>query len=112
MSESPGNIWLSLCLSLMAGLVVFVIFVLPAEFGRDPTGLGSLMGVRGMSGFDVAALSLESQDPVEDSVEFSLYPFESIEYKYELKQGQAMVYQWHAGAEVVFDAKSFDTLTP
>ncbi|MGK0222164.1 MAG: hypothetical protein ACI9ON_001402 [Limisphaerales bacterium] len=106
MSESSHNIWLSSGLSLLAAIVVFIVFVLPAEFGRDPTGLGTLMGVRGMSGYDVSALSLETRDPIEDAVEFSLYPFESIEYKYELNQGQAMLYQWRAGGEVVFDFHS------
>ena len=106
MSESNQSIWLTSALSLLAAVVVFVVFVLPAEFGRDPTGLGTLMGVRGMSGYNVSALSLETQDPVEDAVEFSLYPFESIEYKYELNQGQAMLYQWRADGELVFDFHS------
>lgn len=97
---------LSCALSLICAGLVFVVFVLPAEFGRDPTGLGEMMGLKGMSGFDVQALSVEDKRPVADEVEFPLYPFESVEYKYELDAGQALVYQWSAESAVVFDLHS------
>jgi len=103
---SSRSIWLSILGSFALALVVFLVFVLPAEFARDPTGLGKFLGIQGMSGFEVSALTLEAKPPLEDVVEFPLAPFESVEYKYELASGQAVVYSWQASGEVLFDFHS------
>ena len=92
------------CLAL--ALVVVVAFVLPAEYGEDPTGFGELIGIKGMSGYTVGALSAEEVHYKTDEVYFLLEPFESIEYKYTLAQGQSMVFSWDAPGEVVFDFHS------
>ncbi len=89
--------------SVVLALVALVTFVLPAEYGVDPLGVGEALGVKGMSGYTVSALSVESRTYHEDSVEFPLAPFESVEYKYHLDAGQSMVYSWRAEDEVVFD---------
>ena len=51
-------------------------------------------------------LSAEGGEFRSDYVEFPLSPFESIEYKYRLEAGQAMLYSWQAEGEVVFDFHS------
>ncbi|MEM7080304.1 MAG: hypothetical protein AAF513_16920 [Pseudomonadota bacterium] len=83
-----------------------VLFVLPAEYGIDPLGTGEMLGIKNMSGYQVAALTLESREAIADEIEFILDPFESIEYKYPLEAGQAVVYVWQADGELVFDFHS------
>lgn len=102
----PATLWTTTLLSLGVALVVLVTFVLPAEYGLDPTGIGGVLGIDGMSGYSVSALTEEEAGYQSDAVEFPLAPFESIEYKYLLNAGQAMVYSWSADDEVVFDLHS------
>lgn len=104
--DSGRRLTISVIVSLIAAVLVYFVFVLPAEFGRDPTGLGELMGLKGMSGFEVQSLITESQPPTQDQVEFPLAPFESVEYKYEMEAGQGLVYDWSASGEVLFDLHS------
>ncbi len=103
---SARNIVTTLLVSLLVAGVGLLIFVLPAEYDFDPTGLGQLLGVKGMAGYSVSALTLEEEASLKDEIEFTLGPFESIEYKYPLEQGQAIVYTWQATGEVVFDLHS------
>ena len=42
--------------ALVTAALALVLFVLPAEFDIDPTGLGESMGIKGMSGYQVGAL--------------------------------------------------------
>ena len=106
MVARPRSITVTLGASVVVASLALVLFVLPAEFGIDPTGAGEKMGIAGMSGYSVSALSKEPASYTEDYIEFLLAPFESIEYKYTLDAGQSMVYSWTAQAEVVFDFHS------
>ena len=95
MSEAtPDKLGLISLGSLGAAALALVLFVLPAEYDIDPTGAGELMGIKGMAGYSVAALSKQSGIYHRDSVPFPLAPFESVEYKYALEQGQSMVFTW------------------
>ncbi len=96
----------TLMLSIVVAALVLVLFVLPAEYNIDITGVGAKMGLTGMAGYQVSALSTENEGFVSDYVEFPLAPFESIEYKYTLGEGQAMMFEWQAEGEVVFDFHS------
>ena len=102
----PRSIAVTFSTSFVVAGLALVFFVLPAEYGVDPIGVGDALGITGMSGYSVSALSTESSDYAEDYIEFSLAPFESIEYKYTLGAGQAMVYSWSTEDEVVFDFHS------
>ena len=93
MSEAtPDKLGLISLGSLGAAALALVLFVLPAEYDIDPTGAGELMGIKGMAGYSVAALSKQSGIYHKDSVTFPLAPFESVEYKYALEQDQSMVF--------------------
>lgn len=43
------NILISTIVALVAAIVALLVFILPAEYGIDPTGLGRVMGIEGMS---------------------------------------------------------------
>lgn len=89
---------------LLASLLAFIlaaailsVFILPAEFNRDPLGVGEALGIAGLS--EPAAVSVETVNKEEgafhqDSVSFQLLPFEFVEYKYPLTKGSSMLYRW------------------
>ena len=98
---------------LVAGLVL-VMFVLPAEYGVDPLGTGARTGLLelGVTGQQVDALNaaaaagtsgaapiIVAQERAfhEDTMAFPLKPGESIEYKYRLEQGEALLFSWSTG---------------
>ena len=102
---------LRLCIgALIAAVLAMVLFVLPAEYDIDPTGLGETMGIKGMSGYQVGALTTQSSGVHQDRASFWLAPFESVEYKYTLAEGQSMVFDWRAvsalPADVIFEMHS------
>ena len=105
-SRPTKHLWLSVALSFVVAFIIFLVFVLPAEFGKDPSGLGELMGIDGISAYNVGVLSVEDKKPVSDEIVFTLEPFESIEYKYVLGEGQSLIFFWEADGEVVFDFHS------
>ena len=82
---------------------IFFAFVLPAEFGVDPTGIGGALGLTGLAGAPAADVYRTETALVEDARRFELAPFESIELKYDLVAGDGLVYAWTASGEVFFD---------
>ncbi|MEK7259214.1 MAG: hypothetical protein AAB211_05385 [Pseudomonadota bacterium] len=87
---------------LIAGTVL-VVAVLPAEFGIDPLGVGRALGLQELA--DASEGPLEAQTMVHraDTVEFVLGPFQSLEYKYRLAEGNSMIYSWQATGALVYD---------
>jgi hypothetical protein len=45
-------------IALVVALIVLVVAVWPAEYGKDPTGIGSLLGITGMSGGATQTIAL------------------------------------------------------
>lgn len=99
---------------LVAG-VVLVIAVLPAEYGVDPTGIGRRLGLMAMSDVQksldafqagrgaatgAATLAPQEREYQQETVEFKLGPRDSIEYKYRLDKGEALLYSWKASGLV------------
>jgi hypothetical protein len=104
--------------ALAVAAVVLVSFVLPAEYGVDPIGIGRATGLTDLyaagAGLGDPAPAVITADPAGplvpqkadykvDSMSFTLAPNQSIEYKYELADGAGMVYTWKATGEVEFD---------
>ena len=81
-AATPDRLGLISLGSVVAAGLALVLFVLPAEYDMDLTGAGELMGIKGMAGYSVAALSNQPTTYHKDSVTFPLAPFESVEYKY------------------------------
>jgi hypothetical protein len=105
--------------ALVAAAAIVTMFVLPAEYGIDPTGVGKATGVlkiaepgpsielqRGMKRTGVLTPSetpLPAEPGASDTYEITLAPFGAIEMKYEITQGQQMVFHWQASAPVHVD---------
>ena len=86
-----------------AATALFVLLVLPAEFGKDPTGVGRLLGLTGLAGTAPEDVHRTATAMAADDRTFELAPFESVELKYDLAADDGLVYAWSADGEVVFD---------
>jgi len=104
--RSPQKILAACGASLLTATAILVIAVLPAEYGLDPLGTGAALGLMGLSGEETSAIQSQKQPWHNDSFEFKLAPFESLEYKYRLEKGAAMVYSWQADDDVLFEMHS------
>ena len=95
----------SLGAAALAALVLFTV-VLPAEFGYDPLGTGQARGVAGLSRDVTSTLARQEDRFLTDKMRFTLSPFESVEYKYRLEEGDSMLYDWTATGEVLYELHS------
>lgn len=119
--SSSRRPWLiALILAVIAALVA-VLFVLPAERGWDPTGVGEMTGLtkiaepenaeleRGMARMEneeVLVLIDQRPEPIEgvqDVWEYELAPFESIEFKYTIPEGEPIAFRWEGTAPLDYD---------
>jgi hypothetical protein len=103
---------------LVAGLLL-VTAILPAEFAVDPLGVGAKLGLMdlGTVGKQVEALTASAGSSAsqavllvpqekpfnQETVTFELAPHGSIEYKYRLDKGEALLYSWKTPAPVDFE---------
>lgn len=103
---------------LGAGLILVAV-VLPAEYGVDPLGAGRKLGLTAMSdvqknleAFEATRTGSAEGAPIiapqersyqQETVEFKLNPRDSIEYKYRLEKGEALLYSWKATAPVHYE---------
>lgn len=122
-SELPSKRKLAITtlVSLAVAMVILVTIVLPAEYGWDPLGTGEALGVTAISR-PIAAEAVAAPEgatavtPVADGpigryassykndvIEFTLGPYEYVEYKYHLEAGATMLYSWQASAAVIHD---------
>ena len=97
---------------------IVILFVLPAETGFDPLGTGKATGLdkianpdnpeleRGMQRTGVLMLAETRPEPapgITDVWEYELAPFESIEFKYTLPEGQPVTFHWEASEPLNYD---------
>jgi hypothetical protein len=103
---------------LIAGLIL-VGAVLPAEYGVDPLGIGRRLGLTAIgdvqkqiaafetsrsAGTGGAPIVAPQERPYQhETVTFTLGPRESVEYKYRLAKGQALLYSWSASIPVNYE---------
>ena len=108
-------------IALVAVAAGAVMFVLPAETGWDPTGVGKALGlveiadpvseeqVRGqerMARQEVLVLSdtAPAAEPgASDVWEYELAPFDGIEFKYTIPEGGRMAFSWTASGPLHYD---------
>jgi hypothetical protein len=103
---------------LVAGLLL-VIAVLPAEYGVDPLGVGKKLGLtamsdvqKGLEAFEATRAGTAGGAPTvapqdreykQETIELKIAPRDSVEYKYRLDKGEALLYSWKATALVNYE---------
>lgn len=97
--------------------VILVTTVLPAEYGIDPTGIGTRLGLNVLDASAAAATDEPPAiDPVaaatvakqeasyrEDAMTLTLPPGEGAEIKAHMSRGETFVFNWTADAAVAVD---------
>lgn len=119
-SKRPSRraLWIGAAAALAAGGAILVMFVLPAEYGIDPTGVGKATGLikiaepdniyleRGLKRKGVFTPSDTPPPPepgAKDHWEFVLAPYEGIELKYVIAEGKPISFFWSATGPLNYD---------
>jgi len=106
-------------IAAFTAIVLLVTIVLPAEYDIDPTGVGSVLGIRGLShqavveGVNseigenaIAAASLlhiNHQPPLKFvDVDLILEPYGQGEFKLKMQANAQLSYLWHSGSDLVY----------
>lgn len=99
---------------------MLVAVVLPAEYGIDPIGTGCAFGLLGLYAAEAPPVTPLEGGPVFpqptdyrlDTRQLTVPSLGSIEFKYELARGAALMYTWRASAPVDFDFHTEPAASP
>ena len=114
---SRRKIIIATIVALVIAGVALVFFILPAERGIDLTGSGQSTGLTNLAeagemtelergALREGVLTTSAQTMHMDRWERELAPYEAVEFKYTMEQGQPMVFTWRASAPVNYDMHS------
>lgn len=106
--QSTSTLVKALLLAVVLAAVIFVSFVLPAEYNVDPTGIGESLGLTVLANSEEPALGIPdlSDDPDfrEDQTMVAIPANSGLEYKFALPQYGKLIYEWSSGdTDLYFD---------
>ncbi|BBB26265.1 hypothetical protein [Amphritea japonica] len=112
-------------LAAIAGIIILITTILPAEYGVDPTGLGEKLGLAKLhnepvieskdsvllsapsassSGIPVPPIWISTTAYRSDEISLILQPGKGAEIKARMKVGESFVFNWKAeGGDLYFD---------
>jgi hypothetical protein len=99
-------------IALAVALVVLFVVILPAEYAKDATGLGRLIGLQAMGEAKMTAAAQLGGDVMQAhdrkhrsaTIRIDVKPKEELEYKAVLAKGEPMLYSWTVeGGPVYFE---------
>lgn len=112
---SNKTLFLATVSALVISSLIFIIVVLPAEYGKDPTGLGKRLGLTALSGTEPVTEPLDSIETTfagekqyqfrEDNEVITIPANKGIEYKFKLNAFDQLKYEWKTtdGSPIYFD---------
>jgi hypothetical protein len=105
--------------ALLAAGLILVGAVLPAEYGVDPLGIGARLGLTAIGDVQKQIASFEAHRAASpgaaaviapherpyhnETVTLAVGPRQSVEYKYRLAKGDALLYSWSATVPVNYE---------
>ena len=117
--DSARHLFKAMAAAFVVAVIVLVAFVMPAEYGIDPLGVGRALGLTALSAPALAPIPPpqgETLAPVAlgpvalypgqykfDVREIVLGPYEYVEFKYHLAKGATMLFSWSADGDVMHD---------
>lgn len=106
--QSTGSLVKALLCALVIATVLFVTMVLPAEYGIDPTGLGTRLGLNNLTNAVPPELVLNNPgegelELREDTTEIVVPARDGLEYKFFVNQHATLTYAWSSTGPVYFD---------
>jgi predicted lipoprotein with Yx(FWY)xxD motif len=96
----------STAIATIIALIVFVVFILPAEYNIDPTHIGHKLGLTALAHHNdevtpqtaVSANAKQGQQVIEVTVPAG----KGIEYKFQMAQHEKMTYEWITDGEPLY----------
>ncbi|AEE25349.1 hypothetical protein Glaag_4435 (plasmid) [Glaciecola sp. 4H-3-7+YE-5] len=86
--------------------VVFVCFILPAEYNIDPTHLGHKLGLTALAHHEdeptLAAQGTAVTEQEQQVIEVTVPAGKGIEYKFQMNQHDKMTYEWLTDGEPLY----------
>ena len=94
---SGRTLLLSSIAACILAAIALLLFVLPAEYGKDPTGIGTALGLTRLA--QTASVGRPVFDPEaegnrQDNVDIVIPPGGGLEYKLHVKKGDHIEYSW------------------
>jgi hypothetical protein len=106
-------------IAALIAIVLLLTIILPAEYDRDPTGVGSVLGIRGLSHqaavenvnaeieenamAAASPLHINHQPPLKFiDVDLVLEPYGQGEFKLKMQANARLSYLWHSGTDLVY----------
>jgi hypothetical protein len=105
-------------IAAVVAIVILVTTILPAEYGLDPTGLGSSLGLDQLNvettetdvavsdnqllANSITALTRASTNLRQDSLTIVIPAYEGIELKADMKPGQSLAFDWQTDGEPLY----------
>jgi hypothetical protein len=87
-------------------LIVFVVFILPAEYNIDPTHIGHKLGLTALAYQDVEATPKNKTSVAPEKgqqvIEVIVPAGKGIEYKFHMKQFEKLTYEWVTDGEPLY----------
>jgi hypothetical protein len=87
-------------------LIVFVCFILPAEYNIDPTHIGHKLGLTALAHHNndevTMAETATAYEHAEHVIEVVVPAGKGIEYKFQMSQHQKMTYEWLTDGEPLY----------
>lgn len=92
-------------ISFVIAMITLVLFVLPAEYNIDPTGVGAKLGLTVFNQQESSVQAVtEKSDEEMDVVTVTVPAGRGVEYKLAMQQFQKVAYQWETEeGELYFD---------
>ena len=105
---SNSDLFIASSVAFVIALLVLITIVLPAEFGIDPTGLGSILGL------DELNIEASEQEIIvrpgdgelefrQDEVDIVIPASNGLEYKFFLNAQSNITYEWNSESPLFFD---------
>lgn len=94
---SLTKLLISTGLSLVLAAAILLTFVLPAEYGVDPTGIGKALDLTRLSAAEAAPVTettTTDSGTRQDSIKVQIVPGKGLEFKLRMQTGAKMKYSW------------------
>ena len=107
-NPSKASLFKSILFALMVAVIILITIILPAEFGIDHTGIGSMLGLDALNNPNEspAVISRSGEGELEfrqDEVEVLIPANSGLEYKFFLEMHSNINYEWSSSSSLYFD---------
>ncbi|MEX2367437.1 MAG: hypothetical protein WD601_12595 [Pseudohongiellaceae bacterium] len=106
--QSTSGLLKALAVALVVAIVLLITIVLPAEFGIDPLGIGSRLGLNNLTVTESQPVAVVRQGESElafrqDETQINVPAGSGLEYKFYLAEHASLNYEWSSDAPIYFD---------